>query len=398
MSATLVVPDRDPAAPSGGDVYDARVAAHWPADLQVCRAPGTWPHPTDADRSALERLLGSLGEGPVLIDGLVGSAVPELVAVSADARRTGVLVHSTLSAGSGAGGARAAALDALEARSLRSADVVATTSAWSAADLRRRYALGDVVVARPGVDPAPVAPGSGADVGAPGSGMDAGAAVAGTGEGATPVPRLLVLGALTPVKNHAALLAALARLDDLGWALTVVGAAPDPAFADHLRARARDLGPPGRVTWPGALDGAGLDRVWARTDLLVHPSLSETWGLVVTEAHARGIPTVVHRGTGAEEALTWPATGQGAGAATGEGAPQTVGPTTGRCLPGAAVDVEDVDELAGVLRAWLTDGATRAAWRSAALARRARLPGWGDTARVLHRALTPGPGGTARRS
>ncbi|WP_131105875.1 glycosyltransferase family 4 protein [Ornithinimicrobium sufpigmenti] len=345
MRTTLVVPDRDSAAPSGGDVYDARVAAHWPDDLRVCRAPGAWPRPADADRASLARLLAGLGRGPVLIDGLVGSAVPELIEASAQVRVTGVLVHSTLSAGSGAQGAVAEELDALEHRALRAADLVATTSAWSASDLRAHYGIEEVVVARPGVDPALVAPGSSE----PGGGS---------------TPHLLTLGALTPVKNHAALLAALARLRDLRWTLTVAGPAPDHAFAERLSGTAHDLGLEERITWSGPLDGAALDEAWARTDLLVHPSRSETWGMVVSEAHARGIPAVVNRGTGAEEALTW----RGGS-------------------PGAAVDVDDPDQLTEVLREWLADEATRTAWRSDALRRRDVLPGWGETAQVLHDAL-----------
>lgn len=349
MRATLVVPDRDPAAPSGGDVYDARVATHWPGDLQVCRAPGSWPRPTGADRAALGRLLDGAGEGPVLVDGLVGSAVPELVAASARARTTGLLVHSTLSAGSGASGALAVELDALERRALGAADLVATTSAWSAADLRRRYGVEGVVVARPGVDPAPVSPGS----------LDPG-----SGTGA----HLLALGALTPVKNHAVLLAALASLRDLDWRLTVAGPAPDRAFADRLAGAAQELGVGDRVTWAGPLRGPALEQAWAAADLLVHPSRSETWGMVVTEAHARGVPAVVAGGTGAEEALTW-----GPGPA-----------------PGAAVDVGDGgdgEQLGDLLRRWLTDEATRESWRRAALHRRDRLPGWRQTAQVLHDAL-----------
>lgn len=353
MRATLVVPDRDPAAPSGGDVYDARVAAHWPDDLRVCRATGSWPRPTGADRAALGRLLSELGAGPVLIDGLVGSAVPELVETSTRVRVTGVLVHSRLSAGSGAQGALAEELDALELRALRAADVVATTSAWSARDLRGRYGIDDVVVARPGADPAPVSPGS-------------------AGPDGRRAPHLLALGALTPVKNHTALLAALARLLDLEWTLTVAGPAPDRAFADRLSGTAQDLGVADRVAWPGPLDGAALEEAWARTDLLVHPSRSETWGMVVTEAHARGIPAVVHRGTGAEEALTW-----------------------GGGSPGAAVEVDDPDQLTAVLRAWLADQATRTAWRSAALEQRDRLPDWRHTAQVLHDAVARAVDGSA---
>ena len=367
MRATLVVPDRDPDAPSGGDVYDARVAAHWPDGLRVCRAPGAWPHPTEADRAALDRLLAGLGSDPVLLDGLVGSTVPELVAVSARVRTTGVLVHSRLAAGSGATGARAAELDAVEQRALRAADLVATTSAWSVADLGRRYGIDEVIVARPGVDPVPVSPGGGAADG--------------------PGTQLLALGAITPVKNHATLLIALARLQDLDWGLTVAGPVPDRDFADQLISTALDLGLADRISWLGPLDGAALAQAWDGTDLLVHPSRSETWGMVVTEAHARGIPAVVTRGTGAEEALTWrPGDPDDTGGWTAPAEREGLHATT----PGAVVDGAP-DPLTHVLRRWLADEATRKAWRSAALQRRDRLPSWRRTAQVLHDAMARCP-------
>src|SRR5690606_16893777 len=137
----------------------------------------------------------------------------------------------------------------------------------------------------PGTDPAPVSPGS-----LPG----------------TDTPLLLTLGAVTPLKNQALLLRALEQVADLPWTLVVAGPAPD---ADHLAALAADASARGlseRVRWPGPLDGASLDAVWMGTDLLVHPSRSEAYGMVVAEALARGIPAVVGAGTGATEALAGP--------------------------------------------------------------------------------------------
>lgn len=341
MRTVLVVPDRDPAAPSGGDRYDAALVDAWPGAISVHRAAGSWPHPDEADVRALGEVLERTGAGPVLLDGLVGCAAPEVVGASAAVRPTVLLVHSTLTAGSGAQGEEAVALDASERQALRAAHLVVTTSAWSAADLEGRYGLTGVVVARPGVDVAPVATGS------------------------DRAPQLLVLAALSPVKNHAVLLAALARLLDRPWSLVVAGPAPDRSFAEELSGTARRLGLQERVTWAGPLAGTELEQVWQRTDLLVHPSRSETWGMVVTEALAHGIPAVVTGGTGAQEALALHGTER----------------------PGATVRVDDSDAWCGVLRRWLEDPDTRAAWRSAALDRRARLPGWDRTARTVADAL-----------
>lgn len=389
---TFVVPARPTGEPSGGDRYDAAVVAAWRArgrPVQVEAVPGSWPRPSEADLAGLAEVLldgpsaasvshlssrrpmchgsgagvtvGDRGGrhdagGPVLLDGLVGCAAPEVVERCAAARPTAVLVHAVLSEGAGATGEDAAALDRAEARALGAADLVVATSRFAAGDLRRRYGLAEVAVAEPGAEPAPLA-------------------------GGTPPPRgpqLLSLGAVTPGKNHGVLLEALARVRDLPWAARIVGPTPDAEHLDRLLRVADDLGVAGRVDWPGPMTGETLERTWAATDLLVHPSRSETYGMVVVEAHAHGIPTVVAAGTGAVEALV----GED-GAEDEGGAP---GPAGGP-LPGTAVDVTGTGPLADVLRDWLTSADLRRTWRKAAVARRGQLRGWDVTAERLDAAL-----------
>ncbi len=121
--------------------------------------------------------------------------------------------------------------------------------------------------------------------------------------------------------------------------------------------------PPGLVQgWVGPLQGAALDDAYAAADLLLHPARAETWGMVVTEALARGIPAIVGAGTGAVEALS-------SGATDG--------------LPGAAVAVEEPGVLARHLRRWLTDPALRREWRERALESRRGLRNWPRAAAEL---------------
>ncbi|GGK56200.1 glycosyltransferase family 4 protein [Ornithinimicrobium pekingense] len=352
MTLTLVVPDRPAQVPSGGDRYDAALVARWRRlgrRVEVVAAAGGWPWPSADETARLDERLRAAGGGPVVLDGLVGCAAPEVVATSAAVRPTVLLVHSLLADGAGAEAGAARELDERERHALRAATAVVTTGTWARERLAARHGVTDAAVALPGTDPAPVAPGS---------------------LGPTGTPGLLSLGALTPLKNHAVLLAALQQVDDLPWSLVVAGPAPDVDHLSALVADADDRGLSGRVRWTGALAGDALEAVWAGTDLLVHPSRSETYGMVVAEALAHGIPAVVGAGTGAVEALTGDLE-----------APRRQG------RPGEVVAPDGPAELAAVLRRWLAGPALRATWREAALERRAALPGWGRTVERIDRVL-----------
>ena len=145
-------------------------------------------------------------------------------------------------------------------------------------------------------------------------------------------PLVLCLASLTPRKNHVGLITALALLSDLPWAATFAGPG-GPADVRRVEHAIAEAGLTGRVALPGPVRGDALDDLWSRTNVLVLPSLAETYGMVVTEAIAHGVPVVVAAGTGAVEAL-------------GDGD----GPD-----PGLAVDVRSPGALAAGLREVLTD-------------------------------------------
>ena len=137
------------------------------------------------------------------------------------------------------------------------------------------YGLTEVHVAEPGVDAADLAPGS-ADGGA-----------------------LLCVAAVTRGKGHDVLLGGLATVTDLAWRCACVGSLDRaPAFADHVQRRALAAGLRDRVHFAGPRTGAALDSAYAAADLLVLASRGETYGMVVTEALARGVP-VARRPTSA---------------------------------------------------------------------------------------------------
>ncbi len=281
----------DPERPSGGNVYDRRIAS----------GLGVVEHTT----------VGTVPTGAVaLVDGLCSS--PALLSESSRVRVV-VLVHMPRR-------------EWWEGPVLSAAAGVVTTSRWTRDWLLSAYGLDParVFVAEPGVDAAPLAPGSAS-----------GAA-------------LVSVGAVTPLKGYDVLASALGMLGDLAWSCRGVGStAIEPDFAARVSSTVQLTGP---------LDRAQLDATYAEADLLVLASRAETYGMVVTEALARGLPVVASDVGGVREAL-------------GDG--------------GVLVPPGDAGALADALREWLTSASYRESLRSAARARRATLTDWDRTVSLV---------------
>ncbi|KAA2236170.1 glycosyltransferase family 4 protein [Salinarimonas soli] len=97
-------------------------------------------------------------------------------------------------------------------------------------------------------------------------------------------PVFLCVGRLAVEKNVAAFLAL-----DLPGTKVVVGDGPARADLERIDPRARFL---------GALTGEALARAYAAADVFVFPSLTDTFGLVLLEALASGLPVAAHPVTG----------------------------------------------------------------------------------------------------
>ena len=111
---------------------------------------------------------------------------------------------------------------------------------------------------------------------------------------------VLFVGKLTGRKRSPLAIEAVARLGPAA-ALLVVGHGDR---ADERRADATRLGV--RATWTGFLNQRDLGRAYAAADCLVLPSAAESWGLVVNEAMATGLPAVVSDVAGCAPDLVTP--------------------------------------------------------------------------------------------
>ena len=112
--------------------------------------------------------------------------------------------------------------------------------------------------------------------------------------------RLLFLGRLDPIKGLERLLEACAMLDESAlprpWRLTIAGHG-SPAYQQSLEQLVHTLHLDGRVLFAGQVGEGAKGDLFAHSDLLILPSHSENFGLVVAEALAHGVPVVASRGT-----------------------------------------------------------------------------------------------------
>ncbi|GGK63785.1 glycosyl transferase [Sphaerisporangium melleum] len=339
----------DASVPSGGNVYDRRVCQGLAAAGRPVRevaVPGAWPAPEAHARAELARALASAPDGAVvLMDGLVACGVPEVVLPQARRLRLAVLVHLPLAAETGIAPALAGELDAAERATLHAAAAVVVTSPWAGRRLIAHHGLDPdrVHVVAPGTDPAPLAPGT---------------------DGAS---RLLCVAALTPRKGQDLLVRALGTLTGLPWTCDLVGSlSREPGYVTRLRELIAALGLADRVRLAGPRTGEALAASYAAADLVVLASRGETYGMVVTEALARGIPVL---------------------ATAVDAVPETLGRARDGGVPGLLTPPEDPVALADALRRWLAEPGLRQRIKRSACDRRDMLDGWDVTSRRMAEVL-----------
>jgi glycosyltransferase involved in cell wall biosynthesis len=327
-----VLPDGvdDLARPSGGNVYDRRALRGQEArGRRVVELPvaGGWPTPDAGDLERLHASLTAVPDGElVVVDGLIASGAAEVVPRHTGRLRLVVLLHMPIGPDPG------------EEHVLASADAVVTTSVWSRERVRGWYGIPQVDVALPGVDPVDPAP-------------PHRSAAGGTS--------FVCVAAVHPGKGHDLLFEALAALGDRAWTLTCVGSLDvDPDHVSRLQTQVYARSWKRRVVFTGPLTGRALGAAYDVADVLVLPSRSESYGMVVVEALAHGLPVV--------------ATAVG-------GVPEAMGRAPIGALPGMLVPPDDPDALAGALRSWLDDPGLRERLGRAAAGRRPTLRRWTDT-------------------
>ncbi|SEI13323.1 MULTISPECIES: glycosyltransferase family 4 protein [unclassified Leifsonia] len=325
-SVFFLVPDAidDAERVSGGNVYDQRIrdglrAEGW--EVRMIRVAENEPGRT-ADA------LSQLPDGTLLlVDGLLATHHTDAIAAEGARLRLVVLAHMI-----------AADLADSERRAYGVARRIIATSNWTRGGLIAQGVADParIAVAHPGADPA-------ATTAASSSGH-----------------RLLCVGTVAPHKGQDLLVRSLADCSDVpGWTCTIVGslhAAPD--FVTALRAAIASAGLADRIEFTGVLAGRPLEEAYGRADLVIALSRSESYGMVVAEALARGIPVLTSGVGGIPEAIA-----QDAAAMT--------------------VPLDDPWALDVVLHRWWASPALRRERKAAALKARDAARPWSTTTAIV---------------
>lgn len=351
---TLIVPG-DPAQLTGGYLFDARIVTElercgW--DVEVMGLAGRFPDADARAGDAMRTALESLGDGErVVIDGLALGAVPDSVAPHSSRLDLTGLVHHPLADETGLDPSGRDRMLVSESRALAACRRVIVTSPFTARRLRELHLYpGEPFVVEPGVAPADLA-------------NPVAARLAGNEE--TVTQRLLCVASLTPRKGQDLLVRALSALRDFDWTCVLAGSTErDTRFAASVRHSIEAHGLEDRVDCLGECDADRLAVEYRRADVCLLPSHYEGYGMVVSEALARGLPLITTRG-----------------GALAETAPDDC------CLKVAPGDVE---ALRDALARWLGDSALRRELTGAAVRRREALPRWSRAAEAFAAALNDG--------
>jgi glycosyltransferase involved in cell wall biosynthesis len=115
----------------------------------------------------------------------------------------------------------------------------------------------------------------------------------------------LVVGRLVPAKGIVFLLQSWERLPEKirdEWTLLFIGSGPLASLLEETMADSSD----GEIVQLPAVQPAELIPYYAASSLLIFPSLSDPWGLVVNEALACGLPVLCSRLAGCADDLIQP--------------------------------------------------------------------------------------------
>ena len=333
----------DLATLTGGYFYDRSLMAHLRASgwrVDHIALPAGFPNPTSQDTATSISLLKNVPPScAIVIDGLAYGALPT-DQVQALKSPLVALVHHPLAKENGLDSSRRDALFETERMNLSCAAHVIVPSPHTADILTAEYdvPVHKITIAKPGINqpitsPKPIDP-----------------------------PLILCVGIQVPRKGHDVLLKALAKITDLDWQATLIGAPLDQDYARTLKERQTALDLMDRVDIAGQVSQDVLDRLYQQASLFALATRYEGYGIVFDEALVHGLP-IVSCDTGAVA--------------------DTVPVGAGMLVP-----PDQPEAFAAALRRLLTNPVARNACATAARQAGTQRPSWDQTANLVAAALS----------
>ena len=259
---------------TGGYAYARKLfqlLEHFDVAAHHLQLPGSFPFPNEEDLQTSSQVFSQVHpDTALMIDGLAYGALSRS-AVDAIEQRIIALVHHPLALESGLSEEQQRKLRASETYALSKASRIITTSSVTAQLLQEQYevAASLVTVAKPG------SPRSARAVGGGG------------------VVQLLAVGAVIPRKDYLGLIEALQLVEHADWQLKIVGATDhDRGYTQKVREAILSSGLRSQIELAGEVSTPELNSSYASADIFVMSSRYEGYGMVLTEALARGLPIV----------------------------------------------------------------------------------------------------------
>ena len=205
-----------------------------------------------------------------------------------------------------------------------------------------------------------------------------------------PAVQLLTVANWTASKNHRFLLPVLAELSNLPWEWNIYGNMDETgALVQEFRSTAHSLRIDSRIHIGPQLPPKEVMDTMHRTDLFIYPSLFESYGMVIAEALAAGLPIVANRIGGIPEVVgATPVNDESPTGPTGPAGKSKGGPSA-TVLCNFAAPRGSQEQWQSALARLIQDPQERQNRGTAALARARNLPSWRRTADTILSHLEP---------
>lgn len=260
---------------TGGYIYNKRMVnglLNKGHQVEVHSLMNDFPFPSPESKKKCAETLFAIPKGDfIIIDSIVFGAIPDLLKKIKRFHPIIALIHLPLSMGTGYSADQRSRLLILENEAFEYADLIIVTSAFT------RNLLIEM-----GINPSrlvTIIPGAEALL---------------HKQKYCPIPRkFITVSNYTPNKGYLLLINALSELKHLKWTLDCYGNPEfDPEYFKELSDLITHNNLTEKIFLHTAVSGKELSEAYVNSDLLIHPSEFETYGMVLTEALSHGIPVV----------------------------------------------------------------------------------------------------------